>query len=196
MARRRKNILDSAIELFHERGFLGTTVDDIAAKAGVTKRTLYHHMGNKDNILSEIHSDFIAIGLSRWQGIREAGGTPTETLRSLIREHILIVFEHRAAIAVFFDESKHVRGSARDEVFAARQEYEEILRRTILDGVRSGEFRAELDVRVTTRIVLGGLTEIYRWCDPTSPKSREPLIALATELVLDGVLPDTDRESA
>src|SRR5580700_3355592 len=88
MARRRQNILDAAIDLFQERGYLGTTVDDIAARAGVTKRTLYHHMGNEESILAEIHSAFIQAGLQRWEAVVSEGGSPTEVLRRLFEEHV------------------------------------------------------------------------------------------------------------
>jgi len=188
MARRRQNILDAAIDLFQERGYLGTTVDDIAARAGVTKRTLYHHMANKESILSEIHADFIDVGLRSWETVVQDGGTPTEVLRRLIEEHIRIVAAHRQAIAVFFEEAKHLNEAARLEITAQRDSYEAILRATIAAGVASGEFRADLNVRVASLLILGGLNETYKWFKPKSRTAQNALIKLYADVALDGVL--------
>ena len=51
MSSKRQQLVDTAIELFTERGFHGTGIDLIAKKAGVTKRTLYHHFQSKDELV-------------------------------------------------------------------------------------------------------------------------------------------------
>jgi AcrR family transcriptional regulator len=187
MLRRRQNILDAAVDLFQERGYLGTTVDDIAARAGVTKRTVYHHMGSKEHILSEIHSQFIDEGLSRWEAIAEAGGTATDVLQALIEAHVKIVAANGKAIAVFFEEAKHLNPDSRAEIDRQRDRYEAILRVTIARGVETGEFRSSLNVAVTTLLVLGGLTEMYHWYRPGTRAAEEATIALCTSLTLAGV---------
>jgi AcrR family transcriptional regulator len=188
MARRRQKILDVAVDLFSERGYLGTTVDDIAAGAGITKRTLYHHMANKESILAEIHSAFIQAGLERWEAVVSEGGSPTEVLRRLFEEHIRIVAAHRKAIAVFFEDAKHLSEKSRSEINAQRDRYEAILYTTISEGVAAGEFRSDLNVQVVTLLILGGLTEMYRWFKPKSNAAQDALITMATDLALDGVL--------
>lgn len=187
MARRRQNILDAAVELFQERGYAGTRVDDIAARANITKRTLYHHMGNKERILAEIHSDFIDAGLLRWEAVRQDGGTATFVLRRLIEEHVAVVAEHRKAIAVFFEEAKHLNAESRHEIGVQRDRYEAILYATIGEGVKTGEFASDLNVRVVTLLILGGLTEMYRWFKPTSKVAHKALAELCADLALDGI---------
>jgi TetR/AcrR family transcriptional regulator, cholesterol catabolism regulator len=189
MARRRREMLDAAVELFRERGYLGTTVDDIAARAGVTKRTLYHHMGNKENILAEIHSQFIEDGLRKWRNIVAAGGAPTDVLKRLIGEHIAILIENRDAIAVFLEESKHLNPELRADINAQRREYEMILRETIATGVQAGDLALpSSDVPVVTSLVLGGLNEMYRWLGDRAKRESQSLIAQCQELVLHGIL--------
>jgi AcrR family transcriptional regulator len=50
-------ILDAAIKLFDEQGIRGTTVDEIAKEAGVTKRTVYYHFRSKDDLLARALTD-------------------------------------------------------------------------------------------------------------------------------------------
>src|SRR5438309_12066565 len=50
-------LLAATNELTYARGITGTGVDAIAARAGVTKRTLYQHFGSKDRLVAEALSD-------------------------------------------------------------------------------------------------------------------------------------------
>ena len=50
----RRRILDSAYELFYRKGFTRVGVDEVAAFAGVTKRTLYYHFRSKDDLLAAV----------------------------------------------------------------------------------------------------------------------------------------------
>lgn len=50
-------LLGATSELTYEYGITGTGVDKIAARAGVTKRTLYQHFGSKDRLVAEALSD-------------------------------------------------------------------------------------------------------------------------------------------
>ena len=45
---KRREIMQAATELFTEKGYVGTSVDDIAALAGVSKQTVYSHYGSKE----------------------------------------------------------------------------------------------------------------------------------------------------
>lgn len=62
--RTRNRILETAYDLFYRRGFVRVTLDDIADKTGVTKRTLYYHFESKDALLAaalEFHHE-LALG--------------------------------------------------------------------------------------------------------------------------------------
>jgi TetR/AcrR family transcriptional repressor of mexJK operon len=53
-ARKRKAILEAATEVFFRRGYLGTSMDEIAARAAVSKQTVYKHFADKQRLFSEI----------------------------------------------------------------------------------------------------------------------------------------------
>ena len=50
---KRQALLTAAVQLFNERGFHATSLDDVAASVGVTKPVVYHYLGNKDQVLFE-----------------------------------------------------------------------------------------------------------------------------------------------
>lgn len=189
---RRRRILAAATDLFQTRGFLGTTTDEIADRASITKRTLYKHMGSKGRILLEIHEQFIAEGLERWRGVVARGGSPEVRLRGLIEEHVQTVAEFQPAISVFFEEFKHLSPEERRLIIERRDAYETILRETLRQGFESGVFpRADLDV--TTKGILGALTEVYRWYKPEAELDSDQIARFLADQFLDGLLARGNR---
>lgn len=53
-ARKRRTILDAATEVFLRDGYLGTSMDEIAARSEVSKQTIYKHFGSKEALFIEI----------------------------------------------------------------------------------------------------------------------------------------------
>jgi len=73
----RARILSAAYALFYRKGFQRTSLYDIAAKAGVTKRTLYYHVRSKDELagamLAHQHA-FVLAQVAQWIGAPRRGG--------------------------------------------------------------------------------------------------------------------------
>jgi len=63
--RTRRRILDAAYELFYQKGFVRVGVDEIAALAGLTKRTLYYHFTSKDELLGSVLALHSELSLAR-----------------------------------------------------------------------------------------------------------------------------------
>jgi TetR/AcrR family transcriptional regulator of autoinduction and epiphytic fitness len=59
-SKKRATILDGAIDVFISMGYELASMDKIAETAGVSKRTVYNHFGNKDNLFQVIVDDFLA----------------------------------------------------------------------------------------------------------------------------------------
>jgi AcrR family transcriptional regulator len=186
MRERRQRILDAAVSLFHEKGFLGATSDEIAARAGVTKRTLYRHMESKHSLLREIHQNFLDVGRARWDEVVSRGGTATERFTNLVRAHVMTVSEHRQAIQVFFEEMKHLTPEDRDRIVSQRDEYQAIMRDVIREGMESGDFRSG-DADVLSLLVLGTISDIYRWYRPDGELSPEPASQFIVDSLLEGL---------
>jgi AcrR family transcriptional regulator len=86
-AQTREQILDGAYRLFRRRGYSRVTMDDIAAEARFTKRTLYHHFESKDQLLAEVLSaqHQLAIAAFRTFGDR-LSGSPEAIIKGMFRE--------------------------------------------------------------------------------------------------------------
>ncbi|MEA2916698.1 MAG: hypothetical protein QOJ15_8779 [Bradyrhizobium sp.] len=70
----RRKILEAAYDLFWRQGFLRVSMDDIAARAGLTKRTLYQHFRSKDDLIAAALAHSSELAIERLRGFRRAGG--------------------------------------------------------------------------------------------------------------------------
>lgn len=157
--KRRRRILAAATELFEARGFEGTTTDDIAAAASVTKRTLYRYVGSKEQLLFEIHEGFLGELL---EDVASSSGSPDERFRAMVHAHMCDLAANIRDIKVFFEEIKHLGPAKRRELFSRRADYERAVSGIIAEGVDKGAFQVP-DVPLTTRAILGAMNEGYRW---------------------------------
>lgn len=81
-ARKRAQILDAARELFLENGYLGTNVDEIAARSQVSKPTVYSHFGSKKGLFVEIVSSMTGAAAD---GVHRPALGPGEDLEGHLR---------------------------------------------------------------------------------------------------------------
>jgi AcrR family transcriptional regulator len=86
----RERLVDAAFALFSERGFDRTTVDDIAARAGVGRTTFFRHFGTKEQVIFPNHDGLMATIQSRLSSSRPNTATVavTEAARGVL-EHYL-----------------------------------------------------------------------------------------------------------
>ncbi|HVF73544.1 MAG TPA: TetR/AcrR family transcriptional regulator [Acidimicrobiales bacterium] len=115
---RREVILEAAVNLFRERGFHSTGIDDIGAVAGISGPAVYRHFANKDDIL-------ITAFARTWERMMEGVAVartmePAEAVETLMRSHLTVCIEHRSLISLWTFEQRHLPPNYRRE--ARRQQ--------------------------------------------------------------------------
>lgn len=156
-------LLDAALAVFAENGLAGARVEDIAARAGVSKGTVYLYFSGKEELFREVVREKVAETL---EGLSSAAppGDPVERLgrfvdaywRHLRRPHfasmyrlLLAELQHFPELARFY--SEEVSG----KVIA-------LLAGIIGEGVEAGRFQ-KVDARVTSRMIVGLVVQHALW---------------------------------
>jgi AcrR family transcriptional regulator len=160
---RKEQILDAALNLFYERGYDATSIQDIADAVGLLKGSLYYHIPSKESVLFEIvrraHDDLLAL-------TDEALNTDApalERLRTLIGRHCEYVASNTHAVSVFFNEYRALDEAHRKVIVAERDEYEKRIRDLIRQGQDNSEIAKDLTPKVTAMGLLGMVNWIYQW---------------------------------
>ncbi len=151
--RRRKEdrpaeIIAAALESFTERGFAATRLDDIAARAGVTRGTLYLYFPSKEELFKAVIRQHIVPVIERGEGMMEAGAAANVPTAELLSQLILsfpalVLSSSVSAIPkLIISEAGNFPDLARfylDEVIARGRR---LIAAILARGVARGEFRA------------------------------------------------------
>ncbi|WP_155055266.1 TetR/AcrR family transcriptional regulator [Streptomyces blattellae] len=186
---RRRELLDTAAEVFAEQGYNATTVRKIADHAGMLAGSLYYHFDSKESMLEEILRTFLD---ELWDGydavLGAAGLGPRETLEALVTESFREIDRHRAAVAIYQKESKHLVAQERFAFLAESQrKFEKAWLSTLERGVAGQVFRSDLDVRLTYRFVRDTVWVAASWYRPGGHHSPEEIARQYLSMVLDGI---------
>lgn len=164
-AYKRERILEEAVKLFYERGFTGTTLDDIAGKLGVTKPFIYTHFRSKVELLEAICRPTIEKSLGAIQEAARQSGRPSQRLFDGIVNFSKVVLQRQANIAVYFREEKNFSEAGLTDINALRKEFDRVLSELLEEGVREGEFVLP-DIRLAALAIGGMVSWAYTWYQP------------------------------
>jgi AcrR family transcriptional regulator len=159
---RRAEIVRLAAELFDREGYHQTSMERLAAAAGVAKPTLYHYFSGKEEILGEIHRQFIEPLIARHERRLGFSLRPRQLLLEAMGDVLELMETHRGHVRVFFEHYRELPPDAHAAVKRRRDHYESLIEAVIERGVAEGEFRAA-NTRLTTLAVFGMCNWAYQW---------------------------------
>jgi AcrR family transcriptional regulator len=187
-------LLASALELFVERGFAATRLEDIAARAGVSKATLYLYYENKEELLKAVVRGGILPAIAHAEArVKEFPGD-SSTLLAAVIQGVWAEVGNTLLTGI----PKLILAEAGNFPELARFYHDEVIQHAlgvlaaVLErGVRRGEFR-KLDVAPTARALVGPLLLMMLWRHSfrrfeSSPLAEERYLRSYLELALEGL---------
>jgi AcrR family transcriptional regulator len=97
-------ILRSSRELFHKKGFYGTTMEDIAEYSGFDRRTIYNHFKNKEDIFSALISGILTEITAVFDEIESEKAPVLDKLRKVVLGLLDIFIENAQMLNIFMSE--------------------------------------------------------------------------------------------
>ena len=180
---RRQRILDAAVRVFARSGYHGARVGDIAGEAGVAHGLLYHYFASKDEVLETVFRENFGELLGRFRAVAAADEPAPDKLAG-IAKILLRTWRNDPALVTVM-----VREVARSPQLQAQvdevREAFELIERVIEQGQAEGTFRRDVDARLASWIVYGGLEEILTgWALGQLPDGEEE-VARAERTAID-----------
>jgi AcrR family transcriptional regulator len=184
-----ERVVDSAIDLFYEHGFHRTTMDDVARMAGITKRTLYRYVQNKESLLVLIHGRITQRAEQVAQHDHSDQGIEAQ-FRFFVSDYIDVVVENQKAVQVFFEDMKYLSGSLRQEVIRERDAFESRIRGILERGIKERVF-VDLDITVLSQTIVSGLANTYHWYRKSGQLDPGEIATTVADLFLGGLVSPT-----
>jgi AcrR family transcriptional regulator len=180
--RRRKDarpaeIVEAALACFADRGFAATRLDDIAARAGVTKGTLYLYFQSKDDLFKAVVRETLIPNLERFEALAVKAKSPLALLEELMLAWANLISESPVGAI-----PKLVIAEAGNFPDLAHFYFEEVVGRglrlitgILRRGMECGEMRPELDLDHAAFCVVAPMLFSALWkhsLEPFDPRGR------------------------
>ena len=187
---KRNAVLQAAAQLFNERGFHATSLDDIAARLNVTKPTLYYYVKNKDEILLQCVGQGLAMMLEGIDASRAAGGQAVDQLITCMQVYARIVTQDFGMCLIRVGDEQ-LPPEARRELRRLKSAVDQEFRRLVAEGVAEGSL-APCDPKMTAFVIAGALSWIGRWYQPGGQYTPEQVAAQCIGTLMGGVVRRVD----
>jgi AcrR family transcriptional regulator len=193
--RRAPEIIEAAARVFAERGYHGASTQDIADVLGIRQASLYYYFPSKEVALEVVCTLGVEEFVEREARVAAGSGTAAEKVRGLVHAHLAPLADRRDFVWVFLRERHHLPDESRRRVGRSSRRLERIIEGVFEAGVRSGEFRANLDCRLATLALLGLCNAVPAWYGIEPDASIERVAAEFARLILDGAAAPRRRRS-
>ena len=185
---RNSSVMAAAISVMSEKGYSGTSVQEVADRVGVLKGSLYHYFSSKEELLFRIldasHDESVAIA----DAVAAMGLSPLDELKEYLTRQSLWYLKNVERANIFFTESRNLTGDRRDLVKQRGLQFEKHMRDLIAAAQEDGQIRSKVDVRLLTRFVIGSLNNIRLWPSRSQGDfTDDQLVSALIELVLNGL---------
>jgi TetR/AcrR family transcriptional regulator, cholesterol catabolism regulator len=157
----RAEILTTAAKLFRARGYRATTLEELARRLGISKKTLYGYFRSKEDLLAAIFHRTMSLVEDGLTQIRASRAAPAEQLREVIRHQVRTVVAEQAFLTVFFAEEASLPMRLRRSIVRRKARYDHAVQAI----VRRCD-RLAVHPRLVVFALLGMSNWAHRWYDP------------------------------
>jgi AcrR family transcriptional regulator len=183
-------LVAAAARTFHRKGYRNSTIDDIAAEAGISRPTVYKYTDSKQHLLDLMVDEVTGDLGQRLETVLASGEPPQQRLQQIVWAHIEAASANRTFYAIVFSEevelSKGGRATFRTWAHERTRDF-----RVLLDECLATQARPpDLDTTVAANLLLSMLSGLYRWYDPAGPVEPAELsrqIAVLLESLVPGL---------
>ena len=164
-------ILDAAVELFKEKGYMGSSVRDLATKLNIKAASLYAHIRSKEEILEWICFGIANDFFEELQKVKNTDVAPNEKLNLFLDKHLSVVLKNRDVTHIYSNEWKHLIDRL-PEFIELRKNYQIEVEALITDVYKAQNWELK-SPNFTTRFILHTLNNSYFWFKRNSSSSSD-----------------------
>ncbi|MEY9966039.1 AcrR family transcriptional regulator [Streptacidiphilus sp. MAP12-16] len=181
-----ETLLAVTVRVFNERGYDGTSMEDLSRAAGISKSSIYHHVRGKEELLH------LAVGraLDGLFGILDepaaADGPAVDRLEHVVRRTTEVLLAELPYVTLLL----RVRGNTDTELWALqrRREFDHHVAELLAAAVEAGDLRADVEPRLATRLLFGMINSLVEWYRPDPDEKSTQHIADAVAALAFGGL--------
>ncbi len=182
------SLLRAAAQVIQEKGYHATSMDDIAAAAGLTKPGMYYHIQGKQHLLYEIMTYTLDLYETAVVVPARAVADPEQRIRGMIANHIRLIAEgeHGQAITIVTEEIVGLTPAHRRAIQQRKRLYLEFIRDTFQQLKDAGKLK-DLDPLAMAFAMQSMILWLGYWFDPAGALPGAQIAEQYAEVLLHGM---------
>lgn len=184
---KRDAVLYAAVRMFNERGFYQTSLDDVAASLGISKRTIYHYLSNKDQVLLECLTIGLKQLLDAARLVRNGSGNGKEKLARFLELYAQITMKDFGRCVI--RTGPHVLSAESAPRYVALKREIDTALREMIEAAIADRSIAPVDVKIAAFALAGALNWPANWFSADGPRSAQQVAGDLVELLMTGLEP-------
>ena len=182
----RESILSAAADLFAHRGYLGTSMNDVAEACGLSKATLYHYYRDKDEMLVSIADEHVSRLVELVRSVeKDSSVAPEQRLETLITRFLLEYADAQNSHRVLTEDVKFL--DARERLRILNKERAVVKGFAEAIAIRKPKLKdASLDKPVAM-LLFGMLNWMFTWLKPDGRLTHASIAPIVCDLFFNGL---------
>ncbi|MBK8756621.1 MAG: TetR family transcriptional regulator [Actinomycetales bacterium] len=179
------SLLATTVEVFIQKGFDGTSMEDLSQRLGISKSAIYHHVTSKNELLDIAVSRALDDLGEVMELNRRLTTNPVDRLEHLIRASVGVLVARKPFVTLLL----RVRGNTDVErrALQRRKAFDQYCADLVAEGVEVGLVRPDIDPTITARLLFGMVNSLIDWARPQTEAEVIALSDAVWGLAFDGM---------
>ncbi len=191
----RSDIIQAAAQIFRQKGFHATSMQEIADAVKLQKSSLYYHVPSKQDILLTILDHALDLLIADMRAVVESDLPPEEKLRRAVHVYVDRLTEDADLATVLLMEHRSLEPDLKKGHIKRRDRYESLWRQLIEEGMQLNVFR-KMDTKVAGFALLGVQNWMLTWYRSDGGMRAADLADQFVDMFLNGFLAPREKLEA
>ncbi|WP_084957752.1 TetR/AcrR family transcriptional regulator [Thermoactinospora rubra] len=180
-----ESVLRTAVGVFNERGYDGTSMEDLARALGVTKSAIYYHVPGKEQLLARALDRALDGLFEMIADERASSGRAIDRLEWVVRRSVAILVDRLPYVTLLL----RVHGNSPTELRALerRREFDRFVSALVKEAAADGDIRPDIDPALVTRLLFGTVNSITEWYQPGRGATADDVAEAIVRISFDGL---------
>ena len=187
-------LLSVAVQVFNDRGYDGTSMEDLSKRLGISKSAIYHHVESKGALLG-LALDRALDGLTAVADETRALDLPAvDRLEHMVRGSVVVLVDQLPYVTLLL----RVRGNTDVErrALARRRHIDDLVADLVKEAIGDGDVRPDVDAAVTSKLLFGLVNSLVEWYRPRRADDGSAIADVVCRVAFEGLRSRTVPRSA
>jgi AcrR family transcriptional regulator len=179
------SLLAVVVTVFNERGYDGTSMEDLSAKLGIGKSSIYHHVDGKEDLLRLSLDRALDALFAATEEPATTTGPAIDRLEHLVHRSVEVLIAELPYVTLLV----RVRGNTPVELraLARRREFDRLVSELVQEAAEQGDLRTDVDPAVISRLLFGTVNSLTEWYRPRRGISPGEMAAAVVKVAFGGL---------